>query len=184
LNNHTNVPVTNSELGRWVIYQQRRYNQGKLPSDRINRLEEIDFNFNPDKSAWLRQLHLLFDYKEVNGDTNVPSSKSGFGKWVSKQRLLCNQGKQPSERFNLLNDIGFNYTTRNHKNNWNKNFQLLINYKKVNGDTNVPRSRGLGSTNVPQKQVGLVSWVATQRHRTIISIYWMVLVSNLPLRKK
>ena len=77
LYNHLNVPY--SGVGQWVKNQRALYKQGTLPNERKNSLEEIDFDFNPSKLAWSRQLELLIEFKNEKGHTCVTHTTSGLG---------------------------------------------------------------------------------------------------------
>lgn len=103
----TNVFQTNRGLRKWVSKQQTLYNQGKLTSDRINSLEEIDFDFIPTKSVWLTQLVLLIKYKQEHGDCNVLYNNCGLEKWVTRWITYYKNKKLSSQRMHLLNSIDF-----------------------------------------------------------------------------
>jgi len=66
-------------LGVWVNKQRVQYKkfmEGKasnMTQDRIDSLNDIGFIWDPLQDAFDRRLSELVEYKEVNGDCNVPS---------------------------------------------------------------------------------------------------------------
>ena len=75
---HGNTKVPNKyerdpKLGRWVSKQRTNYNTNKMPEDRKELLDAIDFDLklrriNP-ATAWEKMYHQLVEYKDEHGDT-------------------------------------------------------------------------------------------------------------------
>ena len=107
---------------------------------------------------WAKRFQELKDYKEENGDCNVPQG-AGLGNWVSEQRRTyrawANKESSPmtDERIQKLESIGFQWNPQQSQQSeqWAKRFQELKDYKEENGDCNVPPGAGLGN------------WVSEQR---------------------
>eukprot|EP00978_Attheya_sp_CCMP212_P034521 scaffold144908_cov56-Attheya_sp.AAC.6 len=165
-NGHTNVPPGSRPLGRWVLEQQTQYllfKEGKhslLTNERREQLESIGFAFgNPKRPTWDQRFQELLDFKKVNGHTSVPTSSRPLGYWVRNQRQalrLLTDGKKSSltnERREKLESIGFVFVCDYIKGPpWEQRFQELVDFKKVNGHTNVPQRLG-----------PLGHWVYTQK---------------------
>ena len=97
----------------------------------------------------------LIDYKEKNGNCNVPQRQSGLGIWVKWQRQCYKNGKLSQKCTNQLEDIGFSWGIVRKKINqlpWEVRFKELDAYKEKNGNCSVPRNQGK-----------LGRWVANQR---------------------
>eukprot|EP00978_Attheya_sp_CCMP212_P014196 scaffold36096_cov59-Attheya_sp.AAC.4 len=89
----------NPQLGKWVHNQRREYRQqceGKpcsINSDQISLLDEIGFVWAARsvqrRETWHKFLGELMEYKDKNGDCNVPQkyqNSHSLGEWVRRQR--------------------------------------------------------------------------------------------------
>ena len=144
----------NKQLASWVNKQRYLRRNGKLDDERIKRLDEFGFVWNPKKDAWKTQFQELADYKAEHGDCLVPRSwkNKQLASWVDKQRTIRNEGKLDAERIMRLDELGFVWEPGNQA--WEAQFQELADYKAEHGDCLVPR-------NWKNKQ--LATWVNTQR---------------------
>ncbi|KAL7489119.1 hypothetical protein ACHAW6_014726 [Cyclotella cf. meneghiniana] len=174
-NGHCLVPKRydkNPSLGNWVNKQRqlyRKYLKGDASSmtkDRIDALTQIGFVFDtsciPTRSfssdrAWQTNFDKLSEFHRTHGHTNVPSS-SPLGQWTVRQRYFYRSKsldtKLSKERINLLNSLGFHWSTR-YEVLWDQRVIELKEFKQKHGHCMVPRNYE------PNPQ--LSSWVATQR---------------------
>eukprot|EP00978_Attheya_sp_CCMP212_P006714 scaffold15573_cov69-Attheya_sp.AAC.1 len=167
VNGHTNVPICSGQLGTWISNQRTHHRclkEGKhspLTIDRCEKLERIGFEFNywaAKFSSWDQRFQELVDYKKINGHTIVPTRSGQLGTWISNQRTqytLLQEGKDSLltiEKCEKLESIGFEFKCRATYSAWNQRFQDLVDYKKINGHTNVPTHSGR-----------LGSWITKQR---------------------
>ena len=96
-------------------------------------------------SKWEAKMKELIDYKEKNGNCDVPQRESGLGIWVKCQRNCYKNRKLSQKRINQLEDIGFSWGILREKINqlpWEDRFKELDAYKEKNGKCSVPRSQG------------------------------------------
>eukprot|EP00804_Cyclotella_cryptica_P027999 CCRYP_003870-RA/>CCRYP_003870-RA protein AED:0.21 eAED:-0.35 QI:0/-1/0/1/-1/1/1/0/231 len=105
---------TGMRLGRWVGEQRLAHNKGKLVQERVDRLENMGFQWNG-REQYHSKLEESFDYfleelvkyREAHGNCSVPyryPENRKLGRWVENQRKRC----QPStERYKLLEALGF-----------------------------------------------------------------------------
>jgi hypothetical protein len=102
-------------LGVWVSNQKSKYKQGRLSSDQISRLENVDPAWTWDlmETVWKEFFAELTDFAQKNGHTNVPYKvngvKSELGEWVVGQRKFFVKGKMDPARKALLDSIGFRW---------------------------------------------------------------------------
>ena len=159
-----NVPSTwmkNEELSRWVATQRNRYKSGKVSKKRIEQMEDLDFEWEPNKSIWEMMFNILQKYKENYGDCNVPQrwqENKVLAEWVSTQRGQYRNKTLSKERIKRLNDIGFEWKLISYTPTrvpWDEMFDALIEYRKRHGDCNIP------SRSTENKKLG--SWVKEQR---------------------
>tara|TARA_B110000008_G_scaffold203693_1_gene202355 strand:+ start:178 stop:894 length:717 start_codon:yes stop_codon:yes gene_type:complete len=160
-NNHCLVPAgyksaSSFKLGSWVGTQRRSKDQ--LTPDRIQRLDDLDFFWDPFTEQWEQGFSELAIYRDANSHCLVPvtyKSASGFklGSWIANQRTKKDQ--LTPDRIQRLNDLGFVWGPHTAK--WKQGFSELASYKNANNDFRVPRRYKTASG------FKLGSWVNTQR---------------------
>ena len=96
------------QLGAWVRTQ--RNNRNKMSKDRMDRLEGINFIWDPKDLLWRKGYEELLGFLKINGHCKVPYSyktEHGFslGNWVRKQRTQKNT--LTNEYRHLLDNIKF-----------------------------------------------------------------------------
>jgi len=154
-----NVPnkyTDNKQLATWVGHQRKVYKDKILGKERIKRLEDIGFDWNPSKSRWEEMFKALKEYKSRHGNYNVPrdwKENAKLGNWIYTQRAFYKNGKLSKHQINCLNDIGFVMKASGPE--WGLRFEELKEYKTQYGSCNVSQ------TKPDNKQLGV--WVNTQR---------------------
>ncbi|HQN45528.1 MAG TPA: Helicase associated domain protein [Rugosibacter sp.] len=149
---HSNVPSSTSGVGVWAANQRSKYRKGTLSADKINRLSETGFDFNPMDSLWETRLGQLIAYKEEFSSLEVPQRHpSGLGQWLSLQRKRKKSGELSDELAKKLESIGFQWHARDAE--WERRFDQLLEYVKKYGTANVPQ----------KEETGLGQWVSVQR---------------------
>ena len=142
------------KLGQWVNNQRH---QAQLTAERIQRLNDLDFIWDPHMALWEEGYNQLIIYKEKFGDCLVPDnynvSDFNLGSWVGTQRAKVDM--LTSDRINRLNALGFIWDPL--KEQWEKGFRELVGYKKESGNCLVPRTYKTISG------FKLGHWVGTQR---------------------
>eukprot|EP00978_Attheya_sp_CCMP212_P009606 scaffold22774_cov55-Attheya_sp.AAC.7 len=125
----------------------------------------LNKNMNTKFSSWAERFKELVDFKKINGHVNVPKISGPLGTWVSYQRVqyrLLKEGKDSrltSDKRKKLESIGFEF--KRHP-SWDQRFQELVDFKKVNGYTNVPLPVGSG---LLSGSLGI--WVKNQQRRIV-----------------
>jgi len=113
-----NVPryySENRQLAIWVYGQRQRNNRGNLDAEKIEKLDELGFSWNPDQDFWDKMYDALVEYKEKYGHCNVPqkySSNPQLATWVSSQRRSMKKDRLSPERIKKLNQLGFDWTPK------------------------------------------------------------------------
>ena len=159
-NGDCNVPYSQGSLSVWVKRQRQSYKRGMLSQERIDLLESVGFSWEHFDEAWVARFNELFDYKNENGDCNVPCSQGPLGMWVGNQRQSYKKGKMSQDRIELLNSIGFGWVLRERTRTqswkldeqWKTRYTELVQYLIEHGNCNVPNRYG-----------PLRRWVGTQR---------------------
>jgi hypothetical protein len=113
---HCRVPHTHKEnrfsLGGWVSRQRSR--KDTLTKERLQRLDELGFVWDPFEKAWERAFNFLKIYKEREGHCRVPihHKENGFnlGHWAHNQRRL--KAEMPIGRRECLDALGFVWNER------------------------------------------------------------------------
>lgn len=161
-----NVPRAwkeNPRLGVWVhtLRKQKRATQkrsGELSKEQIRRLDDLGFEWNPYTSAWEKMFKVLVDYKALYGNCHVQNCERDDNKlwaWVSRQKKHYNNGSLAEAQIHRLENLGFVWKPLDE--DWLKNFEALVVYKKEFGDCNVPQKW--------RRNPQLGAWVSNQRIR-------------------
>ena len=154
---HCRPPVSHVEnsfrLGTWVDTQRQR--KARMSQERIQRLDELGFVWDPREADWEEGFSYLKVFKQREGHCRVPYEykENGYrlGQWVTGQRV--NKDTLSSERRKRLDDLGFVWDPLGLS--WEKTYQELVLFKKDFGHCNVPQQ---WSSNP-----GLSRWVHRQR---------------------
>eukprot|EP00978_Attheya_sp_CCMP212_P009770 scaffold23264_cov24-Attheya_sp.AAC.1 len=157
INGHANVPTNTGPFGTWISNQRMHYRllqEGKdssLTIDRYEKLESIGFVFTYRATffiSWNQRFQELVDFKKINGHTNVHTGSGPLGSWVGYQRRQCRllqEGKASAfsvDKREKLESIGFEFKLKRRASScitWDQRFQKLVDFKKINGHTNVPK---------------------------------------------
>jgi hypothetical protein len=149
-------------LGKWCGTQRRNYNDNKLSADRVKRLEQIGFVWDPLTIAWDETWEEMYAaltaYKQTHGDCNVPAIwKDNFqlGHWCSRQRTFHKKTKLSTDQIKRLEQLGFMWDPLTAA--WEEMFAALTVYKRARGDCDVPQRW--------ESNPKLASWCANQRTR-------------------
>jgi hypothetical protein len=125
-------------LGKWV--SKRRSRKSKLSSERVGRLDELGFIWDPFEADWEAGVSRLKLYRNREGHCCVPQShkENGFrlGQWVSVQRQT--RETMSKDRRQRLDELGFVWDQL--EVDWERGFSYLKGYKERVGDCRVPRS--------------------------------------------
>ena len=147
----------NSGLNLWCVMQRQNYKNNQLAQDRITRLEQLGFLWDPYAVSWNQYFAQLADYKQAHGNCNVPEGwkeDPEFARWCAYQRKAYRGYRTISpNRIALLEDLGFVWDP--YAAAWEQMFIELTAYKLVHGDCNVPQ-RLEGS-------LELAEWCRSQR---------------------
>ncbi|MCG2459619.1 Helicase associated domain protein [Flavobacteriaceae bacterium F89] len=145
----------NATLYHWVLAQRVEKKKGKLSQNRIDKLDKINFVWEPDNIGtmpdddnWLNHLIKLREYKDKFGHTNVsqvdknPAYKK-LGKWLNEQRNY-KKGRKLGKRIVylteekevLLNDLGIIWDVKEHE--WNQRLRELKSFHEKFNSWKVP----------------------------------------------
>jgi len=149
---HVLVPKTGlTALDVWVSLQRQTQKSGGLSAERVRRLDEIGFEWDPLEKAWEAKFNEMVAYKAEHGDTNVSQNYSNdLCEWVATQRKNKKNEKLLPERERRLNEIGFVWDAL--EDAWESKFTELVAYKAKHGNLEVAATL-----------LGLGAWVANQR---------------------
>ncbi len=152
----------------------RKYINGEIERDDDSRLvkhfhllNNIGMNWDPINNEWMRKYNLLVEYKNKNGNINVPFGymidNVNLGSFLIDQREIYRKNKDTDdelllERFRLLDNLGIIWEPIDDY--WNKRFNLIIKYKDENGHCNIPNNY---VCNVDGEEIQLGKFLSKQR---------------------
>ncbi|MDB4686088.1 Helicase associated domain protein [Akkermansiaceae bacterium] len=144
------------QLAGWVSKNRRDKKVGGLDQDKVQRLDDIGFVWNPAKETWKLQFQRLVSYKKEHGHCLVPKSfkDTKLVSWVYGQRKAKRNQKLGSDQILQLNQLGFSWDPDEEA--WEVQFQKLKSYRKANGNCLVSRGK--------DNQRELASWIVKQRN--------------------
>jgi hypothetical protein len=121
-NEHGHCHLTTSHkesyltLYRWSNIQRTIQAKGKLPLDRVQKLEELGFKWRgtgnrhlcpAQEATWQEQYQRLLAYKLKHGNFDVSVAEPLLGDWVAAQRRQFDKQELTTDRVDLLNKVGF-----------------------------------------------------------------------------
>ena len=162
--NHCRVPATYKTasgftLGSWVSQQRTAYSKDQLTPERIQRLDELGFAWDPLTEKWKQGFNELAIFKDENNHSRIPGgykTASGFtlGSWVSRQR--AGKDQLTSAQIQRLDDeLGFVWDPLTEQ--WEQGFRELAKFKDANSHCRVPKGYKTASG------FSLGRWVGSQR---------------------
>lgn len=129
-------------LGTWCNDQRHDYRQKSLTAEQTDRLEILDFEWEPLETAWVRAFDHLRIFVEREGHANVPQrhveSSFQLGTWCANQRGRYRRGTTPDERAKQLEALGFRWNSYDAA--WDEGFSYLLRFHEREGHTHVPRN--------------------------------------------
>ena len=158
---HCKVPQgwsENPQLSSWVTSQRTAKTTGALAAERIQRLEDLGFDWDPLSSAWDAMFSELQAFKKTHGHCNVPrgwTDKPSLATWVGTQRDFKSKGALAEERIQRLEKLDFDWDPLSSE--WEAMFAKLQAFSSAHGHCKVPQ----GWSENPK----LGTWVGTQRVR-------------------
>ena len=101
-------------LGTWQQTIRSSYKKKKLSPDRVKRLEEIGFTWDPLEEQFEKGFQETLIYKESTGTPNAATrykTAEGYplGRWQDVQRQFYKKGKLSTDRIKRLEEIGFKW---------------------------------------------------------------------------
>jgi superfamily II DNA or RNA helicase len=141
---HCRVPLSFKEdptLARWVGSQRIFYSKGKLSLDRIARLKNLDFEWDPYASDWEFNFSKLQTFKTENSHCRVSYGYAAdiqLSRWVATQRRFYSKGKLSSDRIARLEALGFQWGVPYL--DWDQSYSKLEDFKNKYGHCRVSQS--------------------------------------------
>jgi superfamily II DNA or RNA helicase len=148
----------NRLLATWVVGQRQARKLGELTAEKIEKLDQIGFFWDPLETLWLDYLEQLAAFRRTHGHSN-PSQllreEKRLGAWVAKLRLRRGAGLLSAERIAQLDALGMIWSPRDDA--WQRMFSELAEYHRKHGHAHV-------STGDVGKH-RLAHWLTVQRRR-------------------
>lgn len=107
-----------NKLVKWMRRQRQYHREGRIKSDKYERLKALGFCFGepkPEGKPWMRHYESLIDFHKESGHFRVPihyKPDPQLYTWVQKQKHLQKAGKLAEDRLALLHEIEFDFTPR------------------------------------------------------------------------
>ena len=136
------LKIGETDLGKWIAYQRNRKKNGKLSSERTERLNEIGMVWDAAEAKWEQRYTQAKAYFEANADLNVPSGyrcEDGFllGMWVAGQRRAYVENRLTAAQTKKLTEVGMVWD-RPQSIQWQNAYHRAEEYYRQNGNLNIP----------------------------------------------
>ena len=154
---HCMVPVNYDQdppLGTWLALQRQLLQRGVLRERRKKKLDALESEWNRSNrwKGWNEMYEELLQYHAEHGNCLVPrghKQNPKLAKWVSRQRVIWRQGIMAKERIAKLDAIDFQWNPGNQAQlanavaEWQKHFNSLVEFHRVNDHCRVPTDHEL-----------------------------------------
>lgn len=115
--------ATEGKLGLWCYTQRQARKRRTLSKERIQKLDEIGFEWEQLESLWMRNYKKLVWFYRENG--RWPKRGEGsLGTWCNTQRQNRKNGRLTKERIRCLDEVGFVWEY-DREEEWQKNYDRL-----------------------------------------------------------
>jgi superfamily II DNA or RNA helicase len=154
------VRPLNTQLNSWINTQRMSRRKGDLLPEKIERLDQLGFEWEPTASAWETQFAALRRFHELHGHLRISRQQSDQKKlanWVHTQRAMKQSGSLTSDRIAKLDRLGIDwnpYSQRPDK-TWEEMLDDLKAFKTLHGHCRVPSGYA--------ENPALARWVEKQR---------------------
>lgn len=135
------VTEDNFPLGKWIAYNRYLYTNGKLPQEKISRLEAIGMVWRKAyHNKWDKLYEVAKSYYDKYHNLLVPvsyitSTHERLGEWIIRQRKIYAEGRMSKEKIELLEAIGMVWDTKEYE--WNEMYVLAKKYYAENHNLQV-----------------------------------------------
>jgi superfamily II DNA or RNA helicase len=139
-----NVPTSNaSGLVSWMNNQRQNKRMGCISPTRIQKLDEVGFDWSPVESQWNENYEELVKFMAQHGHLDFSQrSSTRLVNWCNSQRQNRKNGILSEAQILRLDSIGFEWTPRDSV--WMSGFDNLVAYKLKYGNLDVPKNSELG----------------------------------------
>ncbi|MEO5362760.1 MAG: Helicase associated domain protein [Magnetococcus sp. DMHC-8] len=143
-------------LVEWVEQQRRAYRKGGLRPDRVRRLTQAGFVWDPKKAAWDALFAELLRYRQRHGHTQVPDhwpENPALADWIQQQRRDHLKGRLDAEEVARLTEAGFVWNPEQVA--WDEMFRVFQAFQQHHGHGLIPEQW--------PGHPGLAEWARQQR---------------------
>ena len=141
---HCDVGLTETDdedLTGWVNSQRARQSAGKLPTEQKAMLDAIGFTWDgKSEQKWHKMYDRLRQYRETNGDVDVPRKWKGDSKlatWVGLQRQRRKKNLISKEEVALLDELSFTWKSRD-VGTWEDRLAEVAAFRAKHGHCEIP----------------------------------------------
>lgn len=158
---HCLVSESQKEYGllyHWILNQRKNYKCNILKKDRIDRLNNIGFNWAPKDTIFYQNYKIAKKFYERTGHLRIKTKRKDIYKWLDGNRRSYQNGTLTQDRIDALNAISFDLSAeiKDLKNLFDKNLQDLKDYGSKIGEINLKDS---------DKNRKLVIWLQSIRSK-------------------
>ena len=132
------------KLGKWIAYMRDKHANGKLDSDKISKLNQLNMIWKK-ADSWEKRFALAEQYYIEHGNLDIPPDLVvdgiWIGQWLKEQRQIKNgkiKNKSLSaEQIRRLESIGMYWGSKRDR-EWAQSFEEVKEYLAKHGNCDIP----------------------------------------------
>lgn len=148
------------DLTMWIGVQRATFRAGKMPADRIRKLESLQsWMWDPVLELWNQNYNDLVEFvaKKHRLPVKEREKEKRLSTWVSVQRSRKKKERMPPDQIAMLNQVE-TWAWTPFEDSWMQSMAALKRFAKQQGHAQVPQRHVEGS-------IALGVWVNTQRRK-------------------
>ena len=147
------------KISAWLYSQRIAKNKGKLSKDKIEKLNNLSIDWNPNKNSWLEKYYLLNEFviknKRIPKENEIVKDKKSLRNWFRHQLEPNQYDKLTDYQKNLIDNLKGYLKNDSLKMQWNTKLLLLEEYRFAKNEW--------PSKNITYKGVKIGQWLNTQK---------------------
>ncbi|MFI3327318.1 MAG: Helicase associated domain protein, partial [Clostridia bacterium] len=120
-------------IGKWCSMQRVQKRNGVLLPYREEKLDGINFIWNPQIDAWYNRYELIKKFKEENGRLPTSKDNKSFVVWFYFQRTDYSKGLLSEEKIELLKELGVELVMTKVELSWKDYYEKTKGFLEENG---------------------------------------------------
>ena len=141
--------IKDEKIRKWICRQKKLYKKNKLSKERLEKLNQINFDFNYNRNIYYfnRMYNEALEYYKKNNTIHISKNKKSSANYnlaifLDTQRSLYRKGKLSDKKIKLFEDIGMKWNLYKSPDEiWNNWYTIAKDYYKKNNHLMPPTGK-------------------------------------------